>query len=340
MPRGILCAGNIIIDLIKVINSWPNEGMLTSITKEQQHGGGSVFNCLIDLAILDPTMPLSAIAMVGNDQHGVYLKNQLSDHGVDCSHVFTSRSSPTSYTDVMTVKNGQRTFFHSEGANTELDIHHFEQIALEPKIFHLGYISLLKNLDQKDEIFGTHAARLLHSIQDRGCKTSIDLVSMNSHNFKQIALSSLPYTNYLTINEIEAELTTGLVIRNKDSSLNPENIVYAAKQLLQSGVKDIVTIHFPEGSYATTSAGEELYVPSYKIEKHEIKGSVGAGDAFCSGLLLCLHENKPLGYALKFAAALARFNLLHQTSTGGAVSWQEIEEYMKVAEQNQPLFTA
>lgn len=339
MPRGIVCAGNIIIDLIKDINSWPNEGMLVSINKEQEHGGGSVFNCLIDLATLHSSIPLSARAMVGNDQHGRYLIEQLSRHGIDCTHVFTSKHNPTSHTDVMTVKNGQRTFFHAQGANTELDIHHLEKGEMQPKIFHLGYLSLLKTLDKHDGKFGTRAGRLLHSVQQSGCKTSIDLVSINSHEFKQIVLSALPYTNYLIINEVEVELATGLVTRNKDTTINTENIVHGAKQLLRNGVKDLVTIHFPEGSYAITSGGEELYVPSYKIGKHEIKGSVGAGDAFCSGMLFCLHEEKPLEYALKFAAALARFNLLHETSTGGAVSWQEVQEYMKSTQHSEPQLT-
>lgn len=36
---------------------------------------------------------------------------------------------------------------------------------------------------------------------------------------------------------------------------------------------------------------------------------------------------------------MARFNFLHETSTGGAVSWQVVEEYTKIAEQSEPLFT-
>lgn len=339
MPTGIVCAGNIIIDLIKTITSWPDEGMLVSINKEQQHGGGSVFNCLVNLAVLDPCLSLSARAMVGNDRHGVNLIKKLSNHGVDCTHIFTSKNTSTSYTDVMTVLNGQRTFFHSEGANSELDIQHLEQNTDHHKIFHLGYISLLKALDAPDEQFGTRAARLLHSVQESGYKTSVDLVSVNSQNFKQLVLSALPYTNYLIINEIEAELASGLTTRYKDKTINLVNIIDAAKQLLRGGVRDLVTIHFPEGSYAITSGGEELCVPSYKVEKHEIRGSVGAGDAFCSGMLFCLHEDKPLEYALKFAAALARFNLLDETSTGGAISWQEVEEYMHSAEQSEPLPT-
>lgn len=44
---------------------------------------------------------------------------------------------------VMTDPSGQRTFFHSPGANRLLDLPAFEQLDSTMKIFHLGYLLLL-----------------------------------------------------------------------------------------------------------------------------------------------------------------------------------------------------
>jgi len=55
-----------------------------------------------------------------------------------------------------------------------------------------------------------------------------------------------------------------------------------------------VAIHFPEGSYGQKSTGEKLRQGSLALPKGYIKGAAGAGDAFCSGVLLGVHEEWPL----------------------------------------------
>ena len=65
------------------------------------------------------------------------------------------------------------------------------------KIFHLGYLLLLDKLDNEDKEFGIVAARVLHQLQDKGFKTSVDLVSEESDRYKKIVLPCLKYINYL-----------------------------------------------------------------------------------------------------------------------------------------------
>jgi sugar/nucleoside kinase (ribokinase family) len=55
---GIMAAGNWIIDHVKIIDTWPNRGMLANIKQEMQGTGGAPYNVLINLAKLQVELPL------------------------------------------------------------------------------------------------------------------------------------------------------------------------------------------------------------------------------------------------------------------------------------------
>lgn len=112
----------------------------------------------------------------------------------------------------MTVKNiDSRTYFHHRGANDSWSGSnlHFQNLPI--KIFHLGYLLLLKSLDQPDDKYGTCASKLLREAQSAGIKTSIDTVTLYSPElFRQTVVPALKYTNFCIINEIEAQNVSGV----------------------------------------------------------------------------------------------------------------------------------
>jgi sugar/nucleoside kinase (ribokinase family) len=78
-----------------------------------------------------------------------------------------------------------------------------------------------------------------------------------------------------------------------------------------------VVIHFPEGGFARTRKGEDVWQPSLKLPDKFIAGTAGAGDAFCAGVLLGLHEGWELARCLQTAACVAAASLSHPTCTAG-----------------------
>lgn len=328
---GIAASGNWIIDHVKIVDTYPVEGMLANITGEHRGTGGAPYNVLIDLARLRSKVSLFAHGLVGTDADGDFIVNDLAANNIDNAHVMRSDGA-TSYTDVMSVvSTGARTFFHCRGVNAKLSPADFASFDVPAKIFHLGYLLLLDALDAADAEYGVAAARVLHDMSARGYKTSVDVVSEQSDRFKRIVMPCLAHTDYLILNEIEAGESTGLVIRKKDGSVDATALADAAKALLDAGVRDRVVIHFPEGGYARTKSGETKFVPSFLVDRSEIKGTAGAGDAFCAGMLYAIHEDYPLAQALSFANAGARFNLLSPTCTDGAPSLTALEAYRSTA---------
>ena len=92
--NGIACLGNLIIDVIKEIDAWPALGNLASITGVRYSTGGLVANCLLDLAKMDPSLPLTAVGLAGRDAYGDRVVNTLNAAGIDTRHIARHRRCP------------------------------------------------------------------------------------------------------------------------------------------------------------------------------------------------------------------------------------------------------
>jgi len=265
--------------------------------------------------------PLLGAGLVGKDSLGRLILDDCRQHKIDIRHLGATAHAPTSYTDVMTEQaGGRRTFFHARGANSlwrgaDLD---FEKT--RPRIFHLGYLLLLDALDEADGRFGTKAARLLAAAQAAGVKTSVDVVSEDSGRYAQIVSPALRNVDYCILNEIEAGKTTGFKIRLADGRLDRVALRHAAGALLQHGVRELVVVHFPEGAFARTRKGDDLWQSSLKLPSKFVAGTAGAGDAFCAGVLLGLHEGWALQRCLLTGVCIAAASLSHATCTAGVKS--------------------
>lgn len=329
--NGIISAGNWLVDTVKTIDAFPAQGNLTTIRHIDTGLGGCSHNVLADIAGMKTGIPLYAGGYVGNDENGRYVLSEIRRLGIDGKFMHISDEVQTSYTDVMSEAGGKktRTFFHFRGANALLSPEDIMGMDCNAKIFHLGYLLLLDKLDAEDPDFGTGAARALHGLQEKGYLTSVDLVSEESDRFRKIVSPCLKYIDFLIINEIEAGAICCRNLRGENGEILLEDVKTCADELINAGVRNSCIIHFPEGGFAMDKDGNRCFCPSVKAERGEIVSTVGAGDAFCAGMLVALHEEMPLDEALKIANASARFNLSSPTSTGGAPDMQTIMNFIK-----------
>ena len=328
MRRGIVSAGNWLVDTIKFIRTYPAAGNLVTIEKIESGFGGCAHNVLADLAHLESGIPLYAGGCVGCDAQGDAIMAAIERMGIDAEGMCRVDAA-TSYTDVMAdMTTGTRTFFHHHGANALFGGEQVEKIKAEAKIFHLGYLLLLQRMDAADEEYGIVAARVLDGLQRRGYLTSVDVVSEEGDRFREVILPCLKYMNYFIVNEIEAGACFGHSLRDAQGEILLDEVEAAARFLLEQGVNDAVVIHFPEGGFGMKASGEKCFEPSFRVAVSEIVSSVGAGDAFCAAMLYALHEELPLSRALQTANAAARFNLYNATATDGAPTLREIEEFL------------
>lgn len=329
MKQGIACGGNLIVDHIKKIPAWPAQGNLVTITEQFDTTGGLVCNVLLDLAKLDPTMPLYAIGLRGDDADGRLVEERLTHAGVDISGVQILPGTDTSYTDVLSTPDGNRTFFQRSGASAQFTDEHIPYGTCNAKVMHLGYLLLLEGMDAPDAQYGTVMAKALAKAREAGFVTCMDVVSEHSDRFRRIVPPSLKYVDLCVINEIEAEEITGKTCR-KDGKIDFDGVEAALHSLMDMGVGRWAVIHFPEGACALERGGQVIRQASIAVPKSYIVGKVGAGDAFCAGILYSAAKDLPLSEAMRVATAAATSSLASADASGSVLP---VEEALKLFDQ-------
>lgn len=327
MNKGIAVAGNMIMDVIKTVSTYPNRSELTRIHSVEYSGGGAVTNTIRDLARLDPAIPLKAIALVGEDSYGDKLIEELNTYpSIDTSMV--GRKGISAFCDAMAETIGKtRTFFLYGGANSEFDIEHVPVDKLDCDMFHIGYILLLDKLDAPDDEYGTRMARLLHDVQARGIRTSVDVVTEAGERFSRLVPPSLRYTDYLIINELEAGATVGVSLRDENGKLLVDRMHDVLCRLKEMGVARWAVIHAPEGGFALDENNTYVECPGAIAPDGFIVGSVGAGDAFCAGVLAAAYRERPIAEALEWGTASALCSLRAMTPSSSVPT---VDEALKV----------
>jgi len=330
--RGFICAGCWTVDRIKLIDQWPGEEQLARIILVDRQGGGSAYNVGLDLRKLDPSIPVAAIGLLGNDEDGDFLYEQASAHKLDITQLHRTANGATSYTDVMTVQGtGKRTFFHYPGANDLLETTHFDFSESCGRILHLGLLSLHACLDRADGDGNNGWVEILQRAKSAGIMTSIEMVSIDPVLNRQLALPCLPYLDYLIVNDHEigslAQCET-LV----DGVADVPRCIDAANRVLTLGSMQLVAVHYPGGAICVTRSGETLVTESLEVPQSFIKSSVGAGDAFVAGFLYALHEQKSVTEALSLAHIVAACSLRAMTTTGAVNSLAECLQFARQLE--------
>lgn len=301
------------VDKINQISAYPSSGELTKILSVSRAVGGAVPNVGIDIKRVDPVIPVKAVGKIGNDGDGDFLVKTLEENGVDASLLVRGEMA-TSFTDVMSIVGGQRTFFTYPGACADFGYEDVDFENLDVKMLHLGYFLLL------DKVDGGDGEKILKKAREMGIKTSIDLVSENSDRY-HIVKSCLKYVDNIIINELEAGMIAGIESRR-------ENLEKIARAIKEMGVSERVIIHMPETGVCLSDNGF-FELPSWDLPKGFIKGKTGAGDAFCAGALIGIYRGLDEMEILTLASKAATASLSAPDSIGGMMSEGEIDKLLK-----------
>lgn len=323
--QGITIAGTLIADVFYELDSYPEQGCLSTVRATSRSIGGSG-NIILDLAKIDTELTVKVCALVGEDVEGDTLRDKFSkypniDTGLITLHGQTSTTLVMNAADTK-----QRTFFFIPGASDIFNEEYIDWKKVESKIFHLEYLLLMKRVDSSDEIYGTHGAKILYEAQKRGMVTSIDMVSEVSDRAKQVVAAALRFTDICCINEVEAECVTGVQLI-KNGELLENNVVLAIEKLRELGVGKWIVIHAPSCAYGyDCEKNQSVFVPSLELPKGWIKGTTGAGDAYCSGVLYGVYRGFSLEQSMRLARACAACSLSENNGSDGMRLYDEILE--------------
>ena len=309
---GIAVAGTVLVDKLYEIDAYPSPGELTKIRNISLAVGGLVPNDGVDMKVIAPELPIYALGRIGDDAEGRYATEYMARFGVDVSHMSRSAEEKTGFTDVMSVFGGQRTFFTYAGANASFGEEDIPWDEVPCRMLHLGYFLLLDRVDNGEGL------KILKRAKEKGIVTSIDLVSENSDRYACV-LPCLPYVDNLIVNELEAGKLCGI-------APTEDNLAELARALLALGVGQRVIIHTPKEAVCASKDGSLTTLPSHKLPDGFIRGTTGAGDAFCSGALIGIYYGMSDGEILALARTAAAASLRSVDATGGMISREELEK--------------
>ena len=260
----------------------------------EQNPGGAPANALAVFAKFGEKVAF--IGKVGNDMHGLFLKETMEKAGIDTKGMIISDKVFTTLAFVSLNEQGERefSFARKPGADTCL----MEQevnvdIIKDSKILHIGSLSLT------DEPCRSATFYALRQAKDAGKIISYDpnyraLLWESVESAIAGMRSPLDYVDVMKISDEETKLLTDIE--------DPEG---AAKALLAKGVSLVAVTLGKDGAYVCTKEGGAV-VPGFESK---VVDTTGAGDSFWGGFLYQLAKSgkRPEEVTLEEAKTFARF---------------------------------
>lgn len=327
--QGITIAGTLIADVFHELDSYPQQGYLSTV-RNISHNIGGTGNIILDLAKLDKNLTVNVCALVGNDEAGNALRDVLAQYPNVNTQPITIEGKTSTTLVMNAVDTKQRTFFFIPAASDAFCEKYIDWNKVDAKIFHLEYLLLMKQVDSPDSEFGTHAAKILYEAKKRGMITSIDVVSEQGNRASTVVGAALRYTDICCINEAEAEAITGIPF-DENSDVQIERVLPIIEKLRDLGVSKWIVIHTPKCGYGYDCEKEVFsVVPSLKLPSGYIKGTTGAGDAYCCGILYGAYKNFSLKQAMELARACATCSLSENNGSDGMRSYLEVMQIEKL----------
>jgi len=271
--------------------------------------GGSAANTLYGLAKLG--VSAGFVGAMGDDVAGRMLLEDFKNVGVDTGQIRV-RPAKTGTTLCLTDKRGRRSIYVSSNANSLLDDDDIDLGYIkQAKILHLASFAGEKQLEIQKQLVN----RMPPSVKVSFAPGSI-------YAARGIAdLSPIIKRTYvLILNRKEIEELTG------------EEFQKGAQSCLRLGCQ-VVAITFREGlkrkgivaaCYLTT--GDQEYMIEAKITKRLHGDTIGAGDAFATGFLFGLLQEKNLEECGYLGQLVAQFSVARTGARAGLPSLRQLRQ--------------
>jgi sugar/nucleoside kinase (ribokinase family) len=319
---GIVLSGTVILDIVHMVDHWPEQESVAFIERTEYGAGGPPQNAAASLKKLKAPFPVSLQGAVGDDAYADIFVGESKAYGFSATHLVRKVNSFTSNTQVMTtIENGRRTFFHKPGVNAILAPDMLLPRDANARIFYLGSPGIAKIMDE-----GNHWAGVMHEAKQRGYVTALELVPLEAPLLAALVPPILPHVDIFVVNDHEAASVTGTELTDGDR-FDWHAAEDACETLLDMGIVQVAAIHHPDGAVALSRSGEWAHAPAVNVPREEIVGTVGAGDAFYAGFLLGVHEGWALPHCLALANAAAATSLHSAITSSSILPWQDCLAY-------------
>lgn len=311
----IIAIGRACIDLNANEYNRPMEETMT-FTK---YVGGSPANIAIGSGKLG--LKAGFIGKIPQDQHGNFIKQYMSDKGVDTSNmVFDTEGRKTglAFTEILSPEECSILMYRDNVAD----------LYLEPSEVNEAYI-------KKTKILLVSGTALALSPSREAVFKAISLAKKNDVK----VIFELDYRGYTWKSQEETSIYYSLaaeladviigtrdeydVMENRSETGDNQTTV---NHLFAHGAELVIIKHGVDGSYAYEPDGTIHHGQAYKTK---VLKTFGAGDSYASAFLYALVKGKDYETALKFGSASASIVVSKHSSSEAMPTVEEIEQLIK-----------
>lgn len=287
----LLSVGELLVD---IIGTDIQESILHTATFERFQGG-SPANMAANMARLG--MSTALVSCVGNDNLGIFLKDEVAKTGIDISHIAIDEKQPTSIV-IVSRTQGTPDFIAYRTADRMIQSHHIpDSLLLESSIFHTTCFALSQEPAQSAIVDAAKRANNL------GCRVSLDAnYAIQIWPDRKQAWETI--SAYCSHN--------GLVKLSEDDAER----IYGYKVLEEQVIKDFHAmgadlVCFTKGADGSTISYEKGSKQIYlDVKPIEVIDATGAGDAFWAGFLSAWTEGKTVEICANAGGNLAALKLV------------------------------
>ncbi|GHP13932.1 ribokinase [Lentilactobacillus fungorum] len=302
--KKILVIGSFMTDLVVKSDKFTEEGETIIGKSFGQFTGGKGANQAVAAARLGGNVEM--LGELGNDSFGKDQIKSLDDNNIKHDHVlFTDKAS-------------------SGIGNPQLDATGHNRIVVVPGA---NYEFTPADLDKLEDVVRTTDIIILQL--EIPLETVYEAIKLGNKYDKTIILNPAPaakldpkiapMVTYMTPNEHEAELITG-VKTGTDAGIRK-----AADALLNQGYKNVLITIGEKGSYFK-NAETELSIPAFKVSAMD---TTAAGDSYIGAFAYGLANGVSIEDSLHYAAAAAAIAVTKMGAQPSLPTKKEVDEFLE-----------
>jgi len=305
MTKKIVIVGSSNTDMIIQLKEIPKPGETVIGGKFSIAAGGKGANQAI--AAVRAGGDVTFISRIGKDMFGDSSLKSFAEDGLNVEKIIRDPAEPSGVALIFVDAKGENTIAVASGANANLsssDISNKHDVISGADILLMQLEIPIATIEAAAQIAVENDVKIILN--------PAPAQHLNENLLKKISI--------ITPNETEAEMITGVPVKNGDDAER------AAKILIDKGVGIVIITLGAKGAFVFSNTFKGI-VSSYKVKAVD---TTAAGDVFNGALAVALSENKNIKEAVRFANAAAALSV---TKLGAQPSVPYKEEICNLLEK-------
>jgi ribokinase len=310
---GVVVVGSLNMDLVLRTEVMPTPGQTVMGQDLHQNPGGKGANQAIAAGRLwiKRTPGARLIGRIGEDVFGANLLEALGAARVDTSAVLKTRNIPSGTAMIVVDRHGENAIVVAGGANRHLSA---TDLLAQRKVIESSVVLVAQLEIPHDTVACAFALAKRSNVL-----TILDPAPAPAEGLPE----SLYHVDILTPNQSEAEILTGMPVRNMDEARR------AAERFLLRGTRIVVMKMGSQGAAIIQKDAKNqtvaTHVPGYRIH---VVDTTAAGDTFTGAMAVCLAEGLDLYASVRFANAAGALACMKTGAANAIPTRAEVEKFI------------